>query len=92
MRRLPLSGFKTARVLGIENKPSAKAPKRFACRVGFFFVVATVALLPFHPVAATIPALSLLGFNVLDGVFGFCVGCWMYATFVNPWLTRRAGA
>jgi len=32
---------------------------------------------------------ALLFFNVLDGVFDFRVGCWMYSTFLLP---RRAAS
>lgn len=67
-----------ARGFGIPAKPADKAPKRFACRVGFFFAVAIAVLLPFLPQAAVAVAGALLFFNVLDGVFDFCVGCWMY--------------
>jgi hypothetical protein len=47
-----------------------------------------VALLPLEPKAAVVVALILLFFNVLDGVFDFCVGCWMYSTFVLPRTTN----
>jgi len=77
-----------ARTLGIAEKPSDIAPKRFACRIGFFFAVGTVALLPVEPKAAVVVALILLFFNVLDGVYDFCVGCWMYSTFVLPRTTN----
>ncbi|HEV8433734.1 MAG TPA: DUF4395 family protein [Thermoanaerobaculia bacterium] len=56
--------------------------------MGFFFAVGTVALLPLEPKAAVVVALILLFFNVLDGVFDFCVGCWMYSTFVLPRTTN----
>lgn len=78
-----------SRAVGIAEKPSDAAPKRFACRIGFFFALTTVALLPLAPIAAVITALALLFFNVLDGVFDFCVGCWMYTAFLLP---RRTGS
>jgi len=78
-----------ARALGIAEKPTDAAPKRFACRIGFFFALGTVALMPLAPKTAVITAVALLFFNVLDGVFDFCVGCWMYATFLLP---RRSGS
>jgi predicted membrane channel-forming protein YqfA (hemolysin III family) len=73
-----------ARAIGIPEKRSDAAPKRFACRIGFFFALGTVALLPFAPAAAALVAAALLFFNVLDGVFDFCVGCWMYTAFLLP--------
>jgi hypothetical protein len=76
-----------ARALGIAAKPSDLAPKRFACRIGFFFALGTVALLPVAPRVAVVVAGTLLFFNVLDGVFDFCVGCWMYTTLVLPRVT-----
>jgi len=76
------------RVVGIPEKRSDAAPKRFACRIGFFFALGTVALLPFAPAAAALVAGMLLFFNVLDGVFDFCVGCWMYTTFLLPRTTN----
>ena len=78
-----------ARAMGIAEKPSDAAPKRFACRVGFFFALAIVVLLPLAPAVAAVTALALLSFNVLDGVFDFCVGCWMYTTLLLP---RRSGS
>jgi hypothetical protein len=73
-----------ARAVGIPEKRSDAAPKRFACRIGFFFAVGIVALLPVAPKMAAVTAGTLLFFNVLDGVFGFCVGCWMYTAFLLP--------
>ncbi|HSY47582.1 MAG TPA: DUF4395 domain-containing protein [Thermoanaerobaculia bacterium] len=73
-----------ARAVGIPVKLSDSAPKRFACRIGFFFALGTVAVLPWSPGIAALIAGTLLFFNVLDGVFDFCLGCWMYATFLLP--------
>ncbi|MBV8543123.1 MAG: DUF4395 family protein, partial [Acidobacteria bacterium] len=81
MQRLA-RGF--ARMVGIPEKRSDAAPKRFACRIGFFFALGIVVLLPLSPAAAAMVAAALLFFNVLDGVFDFCVGCWMYSTFLLP--------
>jgi len=78
-----------ARVVGIPEKRSDAAPKRFACRIGFFFALGTVAVMPLSPKMAAVIAGTLLLFNVLDGVFDFCVGCWMYSTFLLP---RRAAS
>ncbi|HXH90936.1 MAG TPA: DUF4395 family protein, partial [Thermoanaerobaculia bacterium] len=73
-----------ARAFGIPEKRSDAAPKRFACRIGFFFALGVVAFLPVAPRMAVMVAGALLFFNVLDGVFDFCVGCWMYTMFLLP--------
>jgi len=49
-----------ARALGIAEKPSDAAPKRFACRIGFFFALGTVVLLPLAPTTAVVLAVALL--------------------------------
>jgi hypothetical protein len=81
----PMQGLArgVARVVNIPEKRSDAAPKRFACRIGFFFALGTVAVLPVAPRIAVMVAGALVFFNVLDGVFDFCVGCWMY-TFLLP--------
>src|SRR5258706_3487688 len=57
-----------ARAVGIPEKRSDGAPKRFACRIGFFFALGIVALVPVSPRLAAVTAGTLLFFNVLDGV------------------------
>jgi hypothetical protein len=81
----PMQGLArgVARVVNIPEKRSDAAPKRFACRIGFFFALGTVAVLPVAPRIAVMVAGALVFFNVLEGVFDFCVGCWMY-TFLLP--------
>ncbi len=61
-----------------------KAPKIFASRVGFLFALATVILYYFHPTISLIVGLSLMGFALLESVFGFCVGCVVYTYVVLP--------
>lgn len=78
-----------ARAAGIAELPKDKAPKLFAARVGWMFAAAAVGLSFVSPTAGIVVGLSLLGFNVLDAVFDFCVGCWMYTLAIVP-LTRLA--
>ena len=79
-----------ARALGTPVRMKDKAPKRFAARIGWLFAVAASALAFVHPTAGVIVGLSLLGFNVLDSVFDFCVGCWTYHRIVVPFFPRLA--
>jgi hypothetical protein len=72
------------RVLRISAVPMDKAPKVFAWRVGFLMAVAAAAALPFSVAASAYIALALAAFNVLDGVFNFCVGCILYTYIVLP--------
>lgn len=72
------------RALDIPVKRSDKAPKRFASRIGFLFILTAALLMPVSMSAAVGVALTLGFFNVLDGVFNFCVGCWMYGLLIAP--------
>ena len=80
-----------ARVIGLERLLQDKAPKQFAARIGWLFVAASTALFWVNPVASSIVAAALLGFNALDSVANFCVGCWTYTSIVIP-LRRRMSA
>ena len=72
------------RAAGVPAKLSDKAPKRFASRIGFLFALVAAVLCFVAPPAAVGVALTLAFFNVLDGVFDFCVGCWMYGLLIAP--------
>lgn len=82
------AGKRIARALGIAALPSDAAPKRFAARIGWVFAVAAAALSFASPAVGIGIGLSLLGFNVLDSVLDFCVGCWTYAHIVLPFQAR----
>lgn len=77
-------GRRIARAAGIPELPKDKAPKKFAARIGWMFALAAVGLSFVSPLAGIAVGLSLLGFNVLDSVFDFCVGCWTYTYLVVP--------
>ena len=81
MQRL---GRTIARAAGIPELMKDKAPKQFAARIGWMFAIAAVGLSFVSPTAGIAVGLSLLGFNVLDSVFDFCVGCWTYTAIVLP--------
>ncbi|MCZ7584449.1 MAG: DUF4395 domain-containing protein [Deltaproteobacteria bacterium] len=71
-----------AGVLKLEKKATNRGPKIFAWRVGFLFALTSFALYFFDPGASVLVAAALAGFNVLDGICNFCVGCVVY-TYVN---------
>ena len=68
------------------------APKVFASRLGFGMVVAIFLL---HLlVGGSVPLLLgvvLVVLASLEGVFGFCVGCYVYSFLVLPWLRNVEG-
>lgn len=78
------AAFSIARAVGLQELPSGKAPKQFAARIGWLFALATVFLMFSQPAAAVVVAVALGFFNLLDGVFDFCVGCWTYTYLVLP--------
>lgn len=61
-----------------------KGPKIFAWRIGFLMAVVSLGLLFVSPQASVIVAVALAGFNILDGVLNFCVGCVLYSYVVLP--------
>ena len=85
MQRL---GKKIARTVGVPVLMKDAAPKRFAARIGWMFAVAAAGLAFVSPTAGIVVGLSLLGFNVLDSVFDFCVGCWTYIHIALPLRAR----
>lgn len=76
--------------IGLESRPTSRGPKMFAWRVGFIMSLVALALAPLSPTASVIAAVALAGFNVLDGVLNFCVGCVIYTHLVLPYYTRAA--
>jgi hypothetical protein len=84
---MQLLACRVARTVGLPERLTDRAPQAFAYQIGFFLAMAIVVLLAWAPAAATVISANLLFFNALDGVFDFCVGCWIYSTFLAP---RRA--
>jgi hypothetical protein len=70
------------RQLNIKNKPTDRAPKRFAAGVGFVFTASILILTFFHlNVPTFLITAVLLFFAFLESVLGFCAGCYVYSAF-----------
>lgn len=71
-----VSGLKLPRRM-VDN-----APKVFAARIGVLFSVVTTILFAANLIYAGIVVLSiLLVCAILESVFSFCLGCWVYSLF-----------
>ena len=68
-----------------KGKAIPKAPKIFAARLGFVFTSAIVALhfIGLGSITTSISFMLIL-FAALECVANFCVGCWAYTLFVQP--------
>ena len=89
---VPWMACNVLRAIGLEGRPTSRGPKMFAWRVGFAMAAVALVLAPLSPTASVVVAIALAGFNVLDGVFNFCVGCVIYTHLVLPHYTRRAAS
>jgi hypothetical protein len=66
--------------LKIKNKPTDRAPKRFAAGVGLLFTVCILVLTLFHlSTAMFILTTVLLVFAFLESFVAFCAGCYVYS-------------
>ncbi len=67
-----------------------KAPKIFAARLGFVF---TMLILVFHvlqiPILVNVFSIMLIFFAFLECALNFCVGCWVFTLFVNPFYSKN---
>lgn len=71
--------------LNLKEKPTAKAPKIFAARLGFVMSLVIVGLfLAQLKTAAIIVAGMLVFFASLEFVLGICMGCIIYTYIVLP--------
>jgi hypothetical protein len=68
----------------IKNRPTDRAPKRFAAGVGLVFVlfILTAAVLNYLILAISIAAI-LVVFAALESFFNFCAGCYVYTILQN---------
>ncbi len=67
------------RQLKIKNKPTDRAPKRFAAGVGLLFTVGILILTLFQlTVLSIIVTMVLVFFAFLESFAGFCAGCYVY--------------
>jgi hypothetical protein len=66
--------------LKIKNKPTDRAPKKFAAGVGLFFTVGILifTLLQISTLTTIISAVLVL-FAFLESFVGFCAGCYVYS-------------
>ncbi|MBS1523958.1 MAG: DUF4395 domain-containing protein [Bacteroidetes bacterium] len=66
--------------LKIKNKPTDRAPKRFAAGVGLVFTIGVLILTLLKLDTATlIVILVLIFFAFLESFIGFCAGCYVYS-------------
>jgi len=73
-----VSGF-LVKTFSIPVKPVDRAPKRFAAGVGFLFSFSILILSLFsYMLAAGVLAGILMLFALLEAVFAFCAGCFVY--------------
>jgi hypothetical protein len=74
-----------AGILGIRHKKyTDAAPKKFAAMMGMTFsLLAGLFLLIGLPIAAIITASILIFCALLEGIFGFCLGCFVYTILTS---------
>lgn len=66
--------------VGIKNKPTDRAPKRFAAGVGLVFALAIFAFSLLGPVIVAIAlTIVIVLFAFLESFMGFCAGCYVYS-------------
>lgn len=76
--------------LGLTQKLTDAAPKKFAAAIGFFFTVSIAGLQFFqHELSAELLSGVLLICAVLESFKGFCVGCIVYTYIVLPFLSKE---
>jgi Domain of unknown function (DUF4395) len=76
--------------LALPVKPIDQAPKRFAAKIGLLFSITIIILqLLQYKTAASTAAVILLFFALLESVFGFCAGCYVF-TFYRKLFLRKA--
>jgi hypothetical protein len=68
------------RLLKIKNKPTDRAPKRFAAGVGLLFTIGMLLVTLLHLTIITVVVTAvLLFFAFLESFVGFCAGCYVYS-------------
>jgi len=68
----------------VEPRWSCGAPKQFAAFCGLFFsALAALVFLAGSPLGALIVLCMLAGAQTLEGVFNFCLGCWMFGHAIS---------
>jgi hypothetical protein len=63
-----------------KNKPTDRAPKRFAAGTGLVFSILIVAAALLHlALISLVLTLVLIFFAALESLAGFCAGCYVYS-------------
>ena len=71
----------------IKNKPTDRAPKRFAAGTGLVFTILILAAALLQlPVISLALTIVLAFFAALESLAGFCAGCYVYAILKNSGL------
>ncbi|TLX77812.1 DUF4395 domain-containing protein [Labilibacter sediminis] len=82
---LGILSSKVGDILPNKGKAIPKAPKVFAARLGFIFTSTIVALhIAQFASASALISFALILFAGLECIANFCVGCWVYTLFVQP--------
>jgi hypothetical protein len=88
---LGLISDKLVVLFSIKQKPTDRAPKRFAAKIGFLFSAAILVFIALDlKNIALILAIVLATFALLESAFGFCAGCHVYS-FYNKFLRKKTG-
>lgn len=81
---------KLASAFSIKQKPTDRAPKRFAAKTGFLFSAAVLVFFAFDlKNIALILAIVIATFALLESAFGFCAGCHVYS-FYTKFLKKKS--
>jgi hypothetical protein len=76
--------------IGVSEKMTDAAPKKFAAGIGFVFSIAVAGLLWIHyDMAAYSLSAILLICAGLEAFKGFCLGCIIYTYIVLPFLAKE---
>jgi hypothetical protein len=71
----------------IKNKPTDRAPKRFAAGTGLVFTILIIAATLLHLEVISIAlTIVLVFFAALESFVGFCAGCYVYSFLKNSGL------
>lgn len=77
--------------LNLPEKPTDAAPKRFAAGIGWGFSLVIAGLLVMQWFSSAFIVGGVLVFcALLEGAWGFCLGCVAYSTLVRPFLKEKS--
>lgn len=88
---LGLVSDQLVKMFSIKQKPTDRAPKRFAAKIGFLFSLAILVCIGFDLKTTSLSlAIVLATFALLESAFGFCAGCHVYS-FYTKFLKKKSG-